>query len=252
MKTANCRRAIYVLVSAIALIGLLAAGSSAQQQFELPRQNSQGPMPAYRAPAARLPLPADSDVRPLPQRRPQLPPGPALSPPPHAYQPPAAVVEPVQPVLPAVFRGCWQGKVDDLDSIERLPAGAKVGFWTPKTYRLCYRRIGDSPFVLTFTQAGIEENDRITHAAGRMTLLSTDRRSYASMRSDLRFDEYRTHVSYFGRDTFPVHELTDLDCRVEADGMHVMGLVTGWRSEEPWFRARWHTVFEHIGEIRRQ
>lgn len=81
-----------------------------------------------------------------------------------------------------------------------------------------------------------------------MTLLSTDGRSYASMRSDLDFDEYRTHASYFGSSTFAVHEVADLNCRVEPDGMHVSGVVTGWRNQAPWFRARWHTVFVHIGE----
>jgi hypothetical protein len=155
-------------------------------------------------------------------------------------------------VLPAVFRGCWQGEVDYLDSIERLPGGAKLGFWTPKTYRLCYRRIGDGPFVLTFTEAGVERNDRITNATGRMTLLSTDGRSYASMRSDLDFDEYRARQSYFGSETFAVHEVADLNCRVESDGMHVTGAATGWRNATPWFRARWHSVFVHVGEPPRQ
>jgi hypothetical protein len=138
--------------------------------------------------------------------------------------------------------------VEYVDSIERLPGGAKVGFWTPKTYRLCYRRVGNGPFVLTFTEAGVEANDRITNANGRMTLRSTDGHSYASMRSDLTFDEYRTSRSSFGGDTFAVHEITNLDCRVEADGMHVQGAVSGWRSGEAWFRARWHATFVHIGK----
>ena len=68
------------------------------------------------------------------------------------------------------------------------------------------------------------------------------------MRSDLDFDEYPTHASYFGANTFSVHEIADLDCRIEPDGMHVKGIVTGWRDGAPWFRARWHTVFMHEGE----
>jgi hypothetical protein len=195
------------------------------------------------------------EVRTLPQISPQLPtavPSPAFQPQlnqsqPQPTPPPAQVYE-SQPLLPAVFRGCWQGRVDYLDSLERLPGGAKLGFWTPKTYRLCYRRSGNGPFVLTLTEAGIEQNDRITNADGRMTLQSSDGRSYATMRSDLNFDEYRTHASYFERNTFAVHEAADLNCTIEPDGMHVKGSVTGWRNETPWFRALWHTVFIHQGE----
>ena len=248
---------MHVLVLIAALIVLSRAPAVAQGQFELPQQSSQGQPPiSTRSTPGVTPipsLPSESDVRTLPQISPQLPP----APPPPAYQPPVyqpqsapppAQVYRSQPVLPAVFRGCWQGRVDYLDSLERLPGGAKLGFWTPKTYRLCYRRIGNGPFVLTLTEAGIEQNDRITNADGRMTLLSSDGHRYASMRSDLDFDEYRAHASSFGTSTFAVHEVADLNCLIEPGGMHVNGIVTGWRNEAPWFRARWHTVLIHQGE----
>lgn len=259
MRTEDGGRTRHVLVSLAAFILLSYAHAFAQQQFDLPQQSSQGQPPIYTGSApgpTPIPhLPPGSDVRTLPQTSPQLP----ATAPPSAYQPPPyqshpqptppnAQVYQSQPVLPAVFRGCWEGRVDYLDSLERLPGGAKLGFWTPKTYRLCYRRTGNGPFVLTFTEAGIEQNDRITNAEGRMTLLSSDGRSYASMRSDLDFDEYRPRASYFGNDKFTVHEVADLNCTIEADGMHVTGVVTGWRSGVPWFRARWHTVFTHQGE----
>ena len=232
------------LVLALTLIVLGSGNGIAQQQFELPQQSLQGPPPVSTrsAPAPSIPRqPSDSEVRTLPQISPQLP-----APPP-AYQPPTHVY-PSQPVLPAIFRGCWEGRVDYLDSLERLPGGAKLGFWTSKTYRLCYQRTGDGPFVLTLTEAGIEPNDHITNAEGRMTLLSSDGRHYASMRSNLDFDEYPTQTSFFGSRTFAVHEVTDLNCRIEPDGMHVTGAVTGWRNQMPWFRAQWHTVFVHQGE----
>jgi hypothetical protein len=243
MKTRKSRRALHVWFLMAAFIVLSGACVAAQQQFDLPQQSYQGQPPVYTpsAPTATpIPhLPPGSEVRTLPQMSPQLPPT-TQSP---AYQPPS-----YQPVLPAVFRGCWEGRVDYFDSLERLPGGAKLGFWTPKTYRLCYQRIGSGPFVLTLTEAGIEHNDRITNAEGRMTLLSSDGRRYASMRSDLDFDEYRTQASDFGSSTFAVHEVADLNCRIEPDGMYVDGVVTGWRNEAPWFRARWHTIFVHQGE----
>jgi hypothetical protein len=252
MKTTKWRRALRPSVIVIALMVLYAAPAASQQEFELPGQHSQAQSPIYRystpAPSPGH-QPSGGDVSTIPQVSPQVsgaptapPRQPPSEPPPQIYQ------NHSQPVLPAVFRGCWQGTVEYVDSIERLPGGAKVGFWTPKTYRLCYRRVGNGPFVLTFTEAGMEANDRITNANGRMTLRTTDGRSYASMRSDLTFDEYRSRRSSFGGDTFAVHEITNLDCRVDADGMHVQGAVSGWRSGEPWFRARWHATFVHIGE----
>jgi hypothetical protein len=150
-----------------------------------------------------------------------------------------------QPVLPAIFRGCWQGNVQFLDSIERLPGAAKIGSWTPKTYRLCYERYGSGPFQLTFTEAGIERNSKITNPQGTMTLLSTDGQSYATMRAQLHFDEYR-NGDYFSGATFAVDETTRLQCDIQPDGMHVIGSVRGTREGDPWFRAYWHAVFVHV------
>jgi hypothetical protein len=81
-----------------------------------------------------------------------------------------------------------------------------------------------------------------------MTLISSDGRSIASMRAYLHFDEYRVHSAYFEGNTFPVDELTNLQCDIEPDGMHVWGQVYGERKGEPWFRAWWHTVFRQEGE----
>ncbi len=257
MKAAKNRQVLRTLVWALTFIVLYGSNGTAQQQLGLPSQSLQSQPPVYtRSTPAATPiprLPSGSKVQTLPQMSPQLPPeSPAYQPPvyqsqPQATPPPAQVYR-SQPVLPAIFRGCWEGRVSYLDSLERLPGGAKLGFWTPKTYRLCYYRTGNGPFVLTLTEAGIEHNDRIINAEGRMTLLSSDGRRYASMRSDLDFDEYRTQADFFGSSTFAVHEVADLNCRIEPDGMHVNGVVTGWRNQAPWFRAGWHTVLIHQGE----
>jgi len=150
-----------------------------------------------------------------------------------------------QPVLPAIFRGCWQGDVEFLDSIERLPGAAKIGTWTPKTYRLCYERYGSGPFQLTFTAAGVAQNSKITNTQGAMELLSSDGHTYATMRAQLHFDEYR-NGDYFSGATFAVDETTRLQCDIQPDGMHVIGSVRGTRDGDPWFRAYWHALFIHI------
>ena len=82
------------------------------------------------------------------------------------------------PALPAVFRGCWQGEVSQLDWIRRDPASShKIGFWTPKTYRLCYRRVGDQPFTLTFTETGVAPSEKIIHPYGNVVPITTDGRA---------------------------------------------------------------------------
>jgi hypothetical protein len=170
---------------------------------------------------------------------PSTPVTPHVEPPPQA-PPPSYQIQ--QPVLPAIFRGCWQGKVEFLDSIERLPDAPKTGVWTPKSYRLCYQRYGDGPFRLTFSEAGIERDSRITRPESSMSLLSTDGRTYATMRALLHFDEY----SIRDGGTFAVDETARLQCDIQPDGMHVIGSVHGTRDGDPWFRAYWHTVFVHV------
>ncbi len=149
-----------------------------------------------------------------------------------------------QPVLPAIFRGCWQGKVEFLDSIERMPGAPKVGIWTPKNYRLCYQRYGDGPFQLTFSEAGIDRNSKITNPHNSMNLLSTDGRTYATMQALLHFDEYH-NGEYSAGSTFAVDETARLQCEIQPDGMHVIGSVHGTRDGNPWFRAYWHALFLH-------
>lgn len=145
------------------------------------------------------------------------------------------------PALPAVFRGCWQGEVVQLDWIRSEPGAHKIGFWTPKTYRLCYRRVGNQPFKLTFTEAGIEPNERIINPHGQVVPVATDGRAYASMNSRLFFDEYKIHGD--GPPTFSVDETTHLDCRIAGDDMLVNADVYGTRDGDPWFRAHWRANF---------
>ena len=147
-----------------------------------------------------------------------------------------------QPVLPTVFRGCWQGTVDSVDSMERAPGAHKLGYWTPKTYRLCYKQVGSGPYQLTFGEAGIVASQKIKYSRGRVEIIATDGRSYARMRAFLHFDEYNAGMN-FGGSTFPVDEATVLECQIDGDQMRVIADVDGRREDQPWFRAHWRTVF---------
>jgi hypothetical protein len=147
-----------------------------------------------------------------------------------------------QPVLPPVFRGCWQGSVDGVDSIDRAPGGHKLGYWTPKTYRLCYKRVGNGPYQLTFGETGVVASEKIKYSKGRVEIIATDGRSYARMHAFLHFEEYRTGMNFSGS-TFAVDEATILECKIDGDQMHVSADMDGRREDEPWFRAHWHTTF---------
>ena len=152
-----------------------------------------------------------------------------------------------EPKLPQVFRGCWEGEVVMVDDLERLPGAHKVGYWTPKTYRLCYQRIGEGPFHLTFSETGVVPNEQIKNPRGHVDALATDGRAYAKMRSDLRFDEDHIEPGMRGS-TFAVDEVTMLDCRIRDDAMTVSAGVYGTRDGEPWFKAHWHADFRHVPE----
>jgi hypothetical protein len=146
------------------------------------------------------------------------------------------------PALPATFRGCWQGEVSELDWIRSEPGAHKIGYWTPKTYRLCYQRVGNQPFKLTFTETGVEPSDQIINPRGQVVPISTDGRGYATMRSRLDFTEYKTRMDGFSP-TFAVNEITNLDCRIAGNDMLVSADVFGSRDGEPWFRAHWRADF---------
>jgi hypothetical protein len=243
---------LYLTGLILTLIVLIApSGASAQQTLELQVPQGQTTQPSIPRsyPTAPPIVPRSNNVQTIPSAPPPALPesqGEVEEPPPPPAPPPPIARQP-EPVLPPVFRGCWRGRVDEVDRLERLPGGAPTGLWMPKTYLLCYRRVGSGPFQLTFTEAGIE-GTRITNTTGKLKLVSTDGRSYATMRGFLHFDEFRP-AAFFGSPTFAVDEVTDLQCQIEPDGMHASGLVYGEHDGAPWFRAWWHATFIHEADL---
>lgn len=239
-----------LLVLAVAVM-VWAAPAAAQQTMELPVPQSQATQPVAPVPRKARPLqPPTNNVQTIPAVPP--PPSPPIAPqaeqPPPA-PPPAPMARQPEVVLPAVFRGCWRGVVDYVDGMQRLPGAPRLGLWMPKTYMVCYRRVGNGPYQLTFTAAGVE-GTRIVNTTGRLQLISTDGRNYAKMRAYLHFDEFRRPAMFgFGSPTFAVDEVTDLQCTIEPDGMHASGLVYGEREAQPWFRAWWHTTFFRVRNL---
>ncbi len=241
-------RIIRVAGATAAMVFLAVAGARAQSSLEVPLPGAQQPPRVAPTPASPPPASNPGYGPNVLQVAPPQPPAPAAPPPP----PPPEAAAPLPPLqltapLPAVFRGCWKGQVNELDSIQRLPGAHKVGFWTPKTYRLCYRRVGGAPFTLTFSETGVTPTDKIINVRGEVVALSTDGRAFAKMRSDLHFDEYYTDRGLRGT-TFAVDEVTMLDCRIKNDQMFVSAEVHGTRDGEPWFRAYWHAGFRQVAQ----
>ncbi|HVA77992.1 MAG TPA: hypothetical protein VNF27_08855 [Candidatus Binataceae bacterium] len=247
-----------VTAAAGLILALAARGAFAQTMMQVPvpeaGQNAPRFTPRSQATAATHPqpggdtlqlAPAPTPVAAAPMPAPVPIPAPQAAAPPPPVSPPPAMMTQTAPVLPAVFRGCWQGEVNLLDTLERLPGAHKVGYWTPKTYRLCYKRIGNGPFKLTFSETGIAPTDKIIHARGHVDTLATDGRVYARLRSQLGFDEFRVEPGGSGA-TFHVDETTMLDCKIENGAMAVAASVYGTRDGAPWFRARWRALFRPV------
>ena len=215
---------IMMFTIALTAASIVERTARAQSTLEVPgpaQQSQPNVAPPRQAPPPVMPAPDNGDsiqlippqlwnslVRPQPQ--PAAPPPAPMTTRPMTLQ--------ANPVLPAEFRGCWDGQVNQLEWIKREPGAQKIGYWTPKTYRLCYKRVGDGPFTLTFTQTGVEPNDRIINPHGNVALISSDGRKFASLSSHLHFDEYGRGYNPDSA-TFAVDENTRLDCRIDGDEM---------------------------------
>jgi hypothetical protein len=243
----------------IVLIGCfpLAATAQAQNEMQLPTQIVPESPQTVPQPSQALPRPLSHNSETIPsnpmaaQPLPPPPPMPDEAPqsPPDEAPPPSESMEETQPVLPDIFHGCWEGEVSTIDAIQQMPGGAPLGTWTPKTYRICYKRYGNGPYELTLNETGVAPNSRIISPNGTMQLLSSEGNT-ADMLGSLHFDEYfPSAVSFFGfggSSTFPVDETTKLRCIVAPDGMHVWATVDGLREGVPWFRAYWHATFYQV------
>ncbi|MGA7869793.1 MAG: hypothetical protein WCA22_02740 [Candidatus Binatus sp.] len=241
----------FFIVCALACVLTSIANRSARAQTTLevpgPANQYQPYVPPRQAPPPSAPYEPDNGdtIQLLPQLSRPAPAQPQPVPPPPPPVNAAPMTAQAAPALPAVFRGCWDGQVNQLDWIQREPGAHKIGFWTPKTYQLCYKQVGSQPFMLTFTEIGVAPSEKIINPHGSVVPIATDGRAYATMRSRLHFDEYRTRADAFSP-TFAVDETTNLDCRIAGADMVVSADVFGTRDGEPWFRAHWRADFHRF------
>src|SRR5690348_13305915 len=125
MKTFVPKRRLHVLGLLLTLLVSGAANTLAQQMFEVPATQGQPPVHYRHRATPRFTPGPSNQTETLPSVATPAPPQAEAAPTPQAYQPqpyqpapyqpppnqPLPVLPAPQPVLPAVFRGCWEGTV---------------------------------------------------------------------------------------------------------------------------------------------
>jgi len=144
--------------------------------------------------------------------------------------------------LPKVFQGCWQGQVTHPDSLRAL-SGRPPGLWITKTYRLCYRRVAQDPFVLTLATAGVDSSsvpfNVVSSVRSALRVLRTDGRSSATLRAFLHFNQPDLELGVLAG-TAAVDELTEMTGRVDGDVLDVQAQVYAEWNSSPWCVITWH------------
>jgi hypothetical protein len=147
--------------------------------------------------------------------------------------------------LPRVFQGCWQGQVTHPDWLRALN-GQPPGLWITKTYRLCYRRVGQGPFVPTLATADVDSNskpfDVVSGVRSTLRVLRTDGHSNATLRAFLHFDQPDVEFGILPG-TATVDELTEMTGRLDKDVIRVQGEVYAEWNQSPWCIITWHADF---------
>ena len=98
------------------------------------------------------------------------------------------------PQVPKVFEGCWEGTITEPDSWERVQ-GPRVAGFIPKTERLCFKKIGEAPFTITFHDTRVDTDYASQHGYPvsnydeQTDLVSTDGQNEVSLHQVASFDE---------------------------------------------------------------
>jgi hypothetical protein len=149
--------------------------------------------------------------------------------------------------LPKVFQGCWQAQVTHLDSL-RVLGRQPPNLWITKTYRFCYRRVAQGPFVPTLATAGVDSNSVpfgvVSSVQSTLRVLRTDGRSSATLRAFLEFNQPDVELGILAG-TAAVDELTEMTGRLDGDVMHIQAKVYAEWNRSPWCIITWHADFIH-------
>jgi hypothetical protein len=190
-------------------------------------------------------LPSQQNV-PLPQ----------ATPPPFTHQPGGESIPPMIPgpqgntreiPLPEVFRGCWSGSVERVDSIVPLGSSSRHLIWLTKSYTLCYKQAGYSGrWKLTFAEGSVSDRRQVTDQHQLIKVKSVSAADRAELTAYLHFRA--PEITSFGMRTGVINtldELTHLYCEVMPGGneMEVRASVFVENDDQPNASIMWHTRF---------
>jgi hypothetical protein len=210
---------------AVLLVCILGAGVSAQQNsFELP----------------------DSARPQLNKRQPNI--SPTVPAPPTA---PNSVQE-----IPQVYLGCWQARIEQPDSWQRLH-GPRISGWVPKTETFCFRRNGDAVEV-TLHSLEIDEavnQGRIFNIESEVYVTASNGEKIA-LHTLGSYQQYEKILGLFRGPLATLKREGTLNCTLLTDQqtMLVEAAETqycsgGWGcTDGPSLTATWHGAFHRVAD----
>ncbi|MGH7932556.1 MAG: hypothetical protein ACREQN_05245 [Candidatus Binataceae bacterium] len=150
--------------------------------------------------------------------------------------------------LPKIFRGCWNGAVPQVDSLEQLDTSGGGIQWLTKSYTLCYEQIGAAHWKLTFAEGSVAEHWRVTDERQHIEVKTVDGPNRAHLVAYLHFRAPQVNA-FTGTATGQINtmdELTHLECNILPGGnvMQVRAQVFVENDEHPYAEITWHTDFQ--------
>jgi hypothetical protein len=162
------------------------------------------------------------------------------------------------PQVPQEFKGCWEATVSQADSWQHLQ-GPRIGGWIPTTIRLCFRRVGDGPFTITFhdtkldTDYASEHGYTVSNFDEQTEVVSTDGKNQVKLHGVARMDQRGRILGFIPGPTVTIAATSDSSCvlidggeaiNVEATQVErCSGSAAFDCNGEPWIQATWHARF---------
>ncbi len=148
--------------------------------------------------------------------------------------------------------------VSEPDSWQLLE-GPPLGGWIPKTFSLCFRRMGNGPFTITFHDTKLdtgyvsERGYKVSNYDEQTEVVSTDSRNQVLLHSVARMDQRGKLLGLFPGPTLTIAASSDIRCvlvdqgetmNVELSGVDRCSGSEFWGCNgQPWVQATWHAQF---------
>jgi hypothetical protein len=163
------------------------------------------------------------------------------------------------PQVPKPFEGCWEGTITEPDSWERVK-GPRIAGYIPHTDRLCFKKLGDEPFTITFHDIKVDSDYAskigypISNIDEQTDLVSTDGHNEVSLHSVVSFDERGKLLGLIPSSVTRISTTRDAHCLLVDDGaaLNVEASQTtrcsgSWGCNgQVWVRATWHSHFHKV------